>query len=234
MMKHLILAALIILPSLYIKAQNINHTSWDTFLKTHVDSEGHVNYKGIKDSPKQLNAYLDLLSKKQPNPSTSKNEKLAYWINAYNAFTIKLIIDNYPLKSIKDIGSPWDKKFIPLTNKSVSLNYIEHEILRKMDEPRIHFGIVCASVSCPNLLNEAFTASKLETQLTTATKTFLTDPSKNNLTENTIKISNIFKWFTKDFKQNGTLIDFLNRYSDIQISPKAKKSYKDYNWNLNE
>jgi len=234
MMKHIIFAALIILPSLSIKTQSFDHTSWDTFLNTHVDSEGLVNYKGIKNSPEQLNTYLDLLSKKQPNSSTSKNEKLAYWINAYNAFTIKLIIDNYPLKSIKDIGSPWDKKFILLTNKLVSLNYIEHEILRKMDEPRIHFGIVCASVSCPNLLNEAFIASKLESQLTTATKAFLADPSKNTLSKNTIKISNIFKWFAKDFKQNGPLIDFLNTYSNIQISPKAKKSYKDYNWDLNE
>ena len=230
----LILAVTFVILSIQVKAQSFDHSTWDALLKTHIDQEGHVNYKGfIKDSSK-LDSYLNLLSKQQPKKSASKNEILAYWINAYNAFTIKLIIDNYPIKSIKAIGNPWDKKFIPLTNKSVSLNYIEHEILRKMKEPRIHFGIVCASISCPKLLNEAFTSSKLEAQLTSATKIFLADPSKNNLSENSIKISNIFKWFAKDFKQKGSLIDFLNTYSDINISPKAKKSYKDYNWNLNE
>jgi len=233
-MKQLLSIALILLASLSINAQNFDHSSWDSFLKTHVDTQGHVDYKGIKNSPEQLDAYLHLLSKNQPSSSSSKNEKLAYWINAYNAFTIKLIIDNYPLKSIKDIGSPWDKKFIQLNNTAYNLNHIEHGILRKMEEPRIHFAIVCASVSCPKLLNEAFIASKLETQLSAATKAFLADPSKNNLSKNSIKLSQIFKWFAKDFKQNGRLIDFLNRYSDVQISSKAKKSFKDYNWDLND
>jgi len=217
-----------------MKAQTTEHSAWDALLKMHVDQEGHVNYKGfIKDAAK-LDSYLDLLSKQQPNKSAHKNEVLAYWINAYNAFTVKLIIDNYPIKSIKAIGGPWDKKFIPLSKKTVSLNYIEHEILRKMKEPRIHFGIVCASISCPKLLNEAFTPSNVDVQLTTATKAFLADPSKNNLSEQRIELSNIFKWFAKDFKQDGSLIDFLNSYATIQISAKAKKSFKDYNWNLNE
>ncbi len=233
-MKQVLFAILMSLYSLGINAQSFDHSSWDTLLKTHVDQEGHVNYKGFKTNVAQLDAYLNLLSKHQPNTSSSKNEKLAYWINAYNAFTIKLILNNYPIKSIKDIGNPWDKKFIKLDHRLRDLNYIEHEVLRKMDEPRIHFAIVCASVSCPKLRNEAFTASMIETQLTVATKEFLFDPSKNNLSQNSIKISNIFKWFAKDFKQNGSIIDFLNSYSDIQISSKAKKSYKDYNWNLNE
>ena len=195
MMKHLIFVVLITLSSLSMKAQTMDHSTWDALLKTHVDQEGHVDYKGfIKDSAK-LDSYLNLLSKQQPQKSADKHEILAYWINAYNAFTVKLIIDNYPIKSIKSIGSPWDKKFIPLTNKSVSLNYIEHEILRKMKEPRIHFGIVCASISCPKLLNEAFTPSNVDAQLSTATKAFLADPTKNNLTEHRIELSNIFKWF---------------------------------------
>ena len=102
-----------------------------------------------------------------------------------------------------------------------------------MDEPRIHFAIVCASVSCPKLQNTAFTASNLDEQLTNATKEFLADTSKNELSEDNIKISKIFKWFKKDFEKNGSLIDFLNQYSDITISASAKKSYTDYNWNLN-
>ena len=103
-----------------------------------------------------------------------------------------------------------------------------------MNEPRIHFAIVCASVSCPKLQNTAFTASSLDIQLTNATKEFLADTSKNELLENSIKLSKIFKWFKKDFEQDGDLIDFLNQYSDVEISSSAKKSFKDYNWNLND
>ena len=103
-----------------------------------------------------------------------------------------------------------------------------------MNEPRIHFGIVCASYSCPKLQNEAFTALQLDAQLTAATKEFLADPNRNTITSDNIEVSKIFKWFSKDFKQNGSIIDFLNQYSDVQISSKAKTSFKDYNWNLNE
>jgi hypothetical protein len=103
-----------------------------------------------------------------------------------------------------------------------------------MDEPRIHFAIVCASYSCPKLQNKAFYAENLEEQLTNATKEFLNDFERNEISENDLKLSKIFQWFTKDFKQNGSLIDFLNKYSDIQISETAKIKYKDYNWNLNK
>ena len=116
----------------------------------------------------------------------------------------------------------------------MSLNQIEHDILRKMKEPRIHFAIVCASKSCPKLLNEAYTPSKLDLQLTLATEEFLSDETKNNLAANNIQISKIFKWFSEDFTTNGSLIDFLNLYASIEISQNAKKSYLDYNWDLNE
>ena len=145
-----------------------------------------------------------------------------------------MIIDNYPVKSIKDIKQPWDKKFFKIGGEAMSLNQIEHEILRKMDEPRIHFAIVCASYSCPKLQNEAFTANNLEIQLTNATKEFLADKNRNEISEKSIKISKIFDWFAKDFTQDGSLIDFLNTYTDVTISPKAKKRYLEYNWALNE
>ena len=103
-----------------------------------------------------------------------------------------------------------------------------------MSEPRIHFAIVCASYSCPKLQNKAFTAENLEGQLTNVTKEFLADNSRNEISENSIKISKIFDWFSKDFTQNGSMIDFLNQYSEVKISPSAKKRYKDYNWALNE
>jgi len=208
--------------------------TWNTLLQKHVTKDGIVNYKGFKTDRTELQKYITSLSEYMPLETWSKEEKLAYWINAYNALTIDLILRNYPLKSIKDIKTPWEQRLWKLGEKWYNLNEIEHQILRKMDEPRIHFAIVCASYSCPKLLNKAYTAKNLEAQLTEATRNFLKDPERNNLTENNINLSKIFKWFAKDFKTNGSLIDFLNTYSDITIVKNAKKSYKDYNWDLNE
>ena len=211
-----------------------NHSAWNDLLQKHVSNQGNVNYKGFKTEHTALKNYIQSLSKNTPTQTWTKAEKLAYWINAYNALTIDLIVKHYPLKSIKDIDSPWEQRLWKLGDKSYNLEDIEHKILRKMNEPRIHFGIVCASVSCPKLQNTAFEASKLEEQLTIATKEFLADSTKNNLSNNNIKISKIFKWFSSDFKENGSLVDFINKYSEIVISQNASKSYKDYNWNLNE
>ena len=211
-----------------------DHKTWNVLLIKHVDTNGFVDYKSFKKDLAALNLYLTSLSNSTPDDTWSKDEKMAYWINAYNAFTIKLIIDHYPISSIKEIENPWDIKFIELGVDIFSLNDIENKILRKMEDPRIHFGIVCASFSCPKLQNEAFIASKLDQQLNDATKRFLADPDRNNLSENSIEISKIFKWFSKDFKKEGSIIDFLNKYSEIKISQNAKKTYKDYNWNLNE
>ncbi|MDP5081888.1 MAG: DUF547 domain-containing protein [Winogradskyella sp.] len=210
-----------------------DHALFNDLLQKHVSNAGNVNYIGFKNDSNTLQRYIELLKTYQPSDSWTKNDKLAYWINAYNALTIDLVIRNYPLKSIKDIKDPWDQRLWQFGEKWLNLNAIEHEILRKMDEPRIHFAIVCASISCPKLENEAFTAAKLEDQLTNATMVFLMDKSKNELSEDTIKISKIFKWFKSDFEQGGSLIDFLNEYSDITISEKAKKSFTDYNWDLN-
>jgi hypothetical protein len=213
---------------------DIDHAQWNILLQKHVSSQGNVDYKGFTKDAKALTSYLDYLSKHVPSKSDTKNTVLAYWINVYNAFTVKLIIDNYPVKSIKDIKDPWGKKFFTVGNKKYSLEDVEHEILRKMNEPRIHFAINCASFSCPNLLNEAFEAATLEKQLSTVTKSFLADTSKNTLTAKKITISEIFNWFASDFKTKGTLIDFINQYSTVKIDPKAKINYRDYNWSLNE
>jgi hypothetical protein len=194
----------------------------------------HWKYKGIKSEHSKLKAYITSLSENTPTNSWSKNEKLAYWMNAYNALTVDLIVRNYPIKSIKDIDKPWEQRLWKLGSKWYNLEEIEHQILRKMNEPRIHFGIVCASYSCPKLLNEAFEASTVNAQLTKATREFLADSKRNNISQNSLRLSKIFSWFSKDFKQNGSLIDFLNRYSDVKISKGAKKSYKDYIWTLNE
>jgi len=233
-MKNQILILLIFCLSVSAFAQRINHSIFTDFLQKQVSTEGAVNYKNIKANDDELNNYLNQFINVSPPEIWTKNEKLAYWINAYNAFTIKLIIDNYPLESIKDIKNPWDQEFIPINGKMLSLKHIEHEILRKMNEPRIHFAIVCASASCPKLQNKAFIAEKLDAQLTAATKEFLMDASKNSIQKNTIDISKIFKWFSKDFKENGSLIDFLNTYSNVKISENAKINYMDYSWELND
>lgn len=212
----------------------IDHSKWNALLQKNVSKNGNVNYKGFQKDSKQLQSYLELLAANVPTKSTSKNAMLAYWINVYNAFTIKLILDNYPVKSIKYIKDPWGKKSFTLGNIKYSLEEVEHEILRKMNEPRIHFAINCASYSCPDLLNEAFTEAELEKQLTRVAKNFINDKSKNTITPNKVEISKIFDWFSGDFKRNGTLIDYLNQYSNVKINKTAKISYKEYNWALNE
>ncbi|NND53211.1 MAG: DUF547 domain-containing protein [Flavobacteriaceae bacterium] len=211
-----------------------DHSKWTTLLKKYVSDAGNVDYKGFKSDWKSLKEYIASLGKNMPNSTWSKNDKLAYWINAYNALTVDLIVRNYPVKSIKDIKGPWSQRLWKLGEKLYDLNEIEHQILRKMDEPRIHFGIVCASYSCPKLLNEAYISENLDDQLTAVTREFLADKNRNDLSENEIKLSKIFQWFAKDFKQNGTLIDFLNQYSEVSISSSAKKRFLDYNWDLNE
>ncbi|EDP97250.1 DUF547 domain-containing protein [Kordia algicida OT-1] len=216
------------------KETAFSHESFNSLLKKHVSPTGNVNYKGFKKDWAKLRAYIASLGKNVPTDNWTKEEKLAYWINAYNALTVDLILRNYPLESIKDIRKPWDQRLWKLGKKWYNLDEIEHKILRKMDEPRIHFAINCASFSCPPLLNEAFTAKKLEMQLTNVTKAFLADSKRNTITKDNPEISKIFKWFSKDFKQNGSLIDFLNSYTTIKISEDADIDYKDYDWTLNE
>ncbi|WP_103069575.1 DUF547 domain-containing protein [Aquimarina sediminis] len=211
-----------------------DHQLWNSLLQKHVSDKGIVNYKGFKKDRQELKAYLDKLSKNIPKKDWTKSDKLAYWINLYNAFTIQLIINNYPLKSIKDIKAPWDFRFIKLETKWYTLNDIEHRILRKMGDPRIHFGINCASFSCPLLLNKAFTSQNVDSELEKLTVNFINDPIRNVITENSVQLSKIFTWFAKDFRTDGSLINFLNKYSKVTIKDNAKRSFKKYNWDLNE
>ena len=215
-------------------SQDLKHELWSELLAKHVSNSGEVNYKSFKKDSVKLKDYISYLSKNTPSDNASKNEKLAYWINLYNALTVDLIVRNYPIKSIKDIKNPWKQRLWKTAKFSYNLDEIEHDILRKMNEPRIHFTIVCASISCPKLQNKAFKANTLDAQLNKATKAFLADNTKNEITKNELKLSKIFKWFSKDFETNGTVIDFINLYTSTTISEDAKINYKDYNWNLNE
>lgn len=222
-----------------------SHQLWDDLTKKNVSVDGKVNYKGFIQDSLKLNSYLKLISNGAPNPKTwSKNDQMAYWINAYNAYTVQLIIRNYPLKSIKEIGgkipfinSSWDIKFITLGGEKMDLNNIEHGILRKdFEEPRVHFALNCASVSCPKLRNEAYTGAKLNAQLDDQAKAFINNPEKNKISNGQkIEISKLFNWFEGDFKKTSANVpEFLSKYSKIKVDAKADIDYLDYNWNLNE
>ncbi len=211
----------------------VSHAPLDAMLKKYVSADGKVDYESFKNDP-TLDRYIGMLGSVDPG-SLSTKEQMAYWINAYNAFTIKLVLDNYPVKSIKDVGSPWDKKFIRIMGKVYSLNQIENEILRpQFGDARIHFAINCASISCPKLHNAAFTAENLEGKLDQLTRAFVNDASMNQISAGSVKISELFNWYGVDFKKNGTLIDWLNKYSDVKINANATISNMKYNWNLNK
>ncbi len=216
-------------------AVNLDHSEWDKLLKKYVGKDGLVDYKGFKNDEAKLDDYLKMLSEKNPTDDWSVQELLAYYINLYNAATVKLIVENYPLKSIKDIDGAWTKGRVAVGNKELSLGGIENGILRKMNEPRIHFAINCASISCPKLLNEAYTASKINEQLDRATKEFI-NSDKNDISASNPKLSSVFDWYQKDYKVNGKqdVIGFINQYSKTKINTGATIAYKDYNWNLNE
>ena len=216
-------------------AVNVDHSAWNSLLKKHVNSQGLVDYKGFKNDKGKLDAYLKMLAQQNPSDDWSVQELLAYYINLYNAATVKLIVENYPVKSIKDIDGPWTKGRVAIGDTNLSLGGIENGILRKMNEPRIHFAINCASKSCPKLLNEAYTAGKINEQLDRVTKAFI-NSDENDISANSPKLSSIFDWYQKDFTVNGKqdVIGYINQYSNTQIKAGAPLTYKNYNWNLNE
>jgi len=221
----------------------ISHETWNDLLQKNVKDGGKVDYKGFIADKDAFYQYLELLNNHHPNHKNwNEQERLAYWINAYNAYTVQLIVENYPIASIKDIkkgipfiNSVWDLKFITIEGQKYDLNNVEHSILRKkFNEPRIHFAINCASISCPNLRNEAYIPSKLDVQLEEQAHLFLGDPTKNTIAKDKVELSKIFSWFGKDFKKEGNLIDYIQPYTETTIDDDADVSFGDYDWSLNE
>lgn len=211
-----------------------SHAIWDGLLKKHVTAQGNVNYTGLKADHAKLKEYFAVLAKNHPDDGWAKNDKMAYWINVYNAYTIELILQKWPVKSIKDIPNPWKQKIIKLGGNTYDLNHVEHQILRKMGDSRMHFAIVCASFSCPQLRNEAFTAAKLNAQLVDQAKKFINDPKRNKVTESALQLSKIFEWFKGDFTKKTNLITYVNKYAKVKAGPKAKITYLKYDWALNK
>ena len=218
----------------YATVTTVSHEVWGSMLVKHVDENGNVDYDGFKKDGDRLHEYLNYLADHPISENAPKEERLAYFINLYNAGTVQLILEKYPLKSIRDIFRPWGKDRIRYGGEMISLGDIEHKILRKMDEPRIHFAINCASYSCPKLLKKAFLATSMETQLEHAATDFINDPTKNNITATKVGLSKIFSWFKEDFTKQGSLIAYLNKYSKIKILDNTRLTYLKYDWRLNE
>lgn len=211
-----------------------SHETWDQLLRQYVSATGKVNYAGLKKDKAKLEAYLDLLQKNPPQNEWPKGEKMAFWINAYNAFTVKLIVDHYPVSSIMklDGGKPWDVKRMNAGGKSYSLNNIENDILRpQFKDARIHFAVNCAAKSCPPLLNRAWTAANLEADFEKQAKAFINNANFNKISSKEVELSKIFEWYAGDF---GDLIAYLNKYASTKINANAKVKYREYDWGLNE
>lgn len=210
-----------------------NHQLFSNLLGKYV-SRGDVNYSGFATDIKALEEYLNELESAKIDDTWSREDRLVYWINAYNAYTIKLILDNYPLKSITDLegGKPWDKKWIPLQGKTLSLNNIENDIIRpRFKEPRIHFAVNCAAKSCPPIANVAYTPATLEALLQVKTEAFINDKNHNQITASSASVSKIFEWYAEDF---GDLRTFLNKYSATTFDGKVAIQFNEYDWSLNQ
>ena len=212
---------------------------FDSLLQKNVDKTGRVDYQSLKNNETLLDNYLAYIQNNEPTKDWSSNKKKAFWINTYNAYTIKIILNNYPLKSIRDIKidgkTAWKIPFVKVGQKRYTLDQIEHEILRKkFNDPRIHVGINCASVSCPRLWNFAFTEDNIASSLDNLMKEFINDTTRNKISKNNVELSEIFNWFSKDFIKNGTIISYLNTYAAIKISEKASIKYLTYDWSLNK
>jgi len=233
MMKRLFIVILI----LAVSNAYSQTSTFNDLLQKHVDEKGNVDYKAFKKDEVTLDAYLNFL-KKANTSFDSDNAEKAFWINVYNAYTVKIILSNYPLKSITNIKedgkTAWKTPFVKVGGKTYTLDHVEHEILRKkFKDPRIHVGVNCASGSCPKLANFAFTAENVDTALESLMKEFINDSTRNKLKKNSLQISEIFNWFKGDFTTNGSVIDYINKYSNIKISKKAKVKYLPYDWSLN-
>jgi hypothetical protein len=235
------------------------YAAWDALLKKHVrwlpdQKQSRVAYAGMANDRAALKAVLADLSGVSPAAfaSFTRPQQMAFLINAYNAFTIELVLTEYPkLKSIKDVtlfGSPWKKPFFSLLGEQRHLDWIEHEQLRpKYNEPRVHTAIVCASIGCPALRPDAFTSDKLEAQLEDGMRRFLGDATRNRASAGKLEVSSIFKWFREDFEKGhqgyAKVEDVFARYAAQLSDDPAEQarlrsgtlapSFLDYDWSLN-
>jgi hypothetical protein len=204
--------------------------------------QGHVDYRGLKTQEGRLDDYLALLAQVDPD-TLSRDARFTFYINAYNAWTLKLILTGYPgVESIKDLGtlfsSPWKKKIVKIRGETLTLDQIEHDILRpEFKDARVHFAINCAALSCPPLRSVPYEADRLNTQLDEATTAFINRRDRTYLKGDTLYVSRIFKWFNEDFHPD--VESFVRKYARGELKQKldgikaVKVNYLDYDWSLN-
>lgn len=217
---------------------SVNHSSFDKLLKKNVNEKGRVDYAAFVKDNAALEDYIMTLTKVDPSKLT-KNEQTAYWINAYNASVVDKIVRNYPTKSILKIdgGKAFDTTLPNKFNgESLSLNDIEKKKLMGSDlaDGRIHFAVNCAAVSCPTLQNQAYTAANIQSLLTSNTKAGLNNPAFNKISADKASLSKLFDWYKADFiKAEGSVENFVNKYSNTKIDKNTKITFLEYNWDLN-
>ena len=231
------------LQSIASSETTVDNGLYGELLKKHV-RDGRVDYAGFKTEEAKLDRYLKILENVDPG-ILSRNEQFAFYINAYNAWTIKLILSGYPgVTSIKDLGSllksPWKKKIVRIDGKVITLDHVEHEILRpRYKDPRVHFAINCAAKSCPPLRPEPFNGNILDRQLEDSTRSFINNPQSYRLDDSELYVSRIFKWFSEDF--NEDIFGFFLKYATGNLKKELKSKserivvqYLEYDWSLNE
>ncbi|MGW8194537.1 MAG: DUF547 domain-containing protein, partial [Desulforhopalus sp.] len=242
MLRILMLISLV-LPLCSLQAATVDHKQWDDLLKQHVrvlqgGAVTQVDYGGLQAKRAELANYLQSLAmvKRSEFDSWDLDRQLAFLINAYNSWTVDLILTRFPnLDSIKDLGtffqSPWQRRFIPLLGKERSLDEIEHELIRgsgRYNDPRIHFAVNCASIGCPALRAEAYRAKELQRQLAEATRLFMMDRSRNRMVGGILEVSKIFKWYSEDFTKGWRGVQSLNEFfadhaADLGLTAGEKK-----------
>lgn len=205
-----------------------------------------VDYRALANSA-EWPRLLANLARTEPSALASREERLAFWLNVYNILAIQVVLDHYPIDGIRDAGNllrpVWKRTAGVVGGRSVSLGWIEHEVLRPMGEPRIHAAIVCASVSCPALHREPWSAARLDAELDAAMRRLLADRGKGlrlDRDANELWLSRIFKWFREDFEAQGGVLEFVRRYAPpaerswIERDPEPRLRYLDYDWRLND
>lgn len=212
-----------------------SYENYHAFLDRHVCDDG-VDYRAIVNdtSTAAIDRHLASVDRQQFDSFTEK-QQLAYLINVYNFYTIMLITKHYPLEfGIRDIHKPWKTPFVPLWGDTVSLDHIEHDIIRtEYDEPRIHFALNCASVGCPSLLDEPYRATELEQQLAASAEAFLTDTTRNRVEGKRLYLSEIFKWYGDDFDDPyGGYVEYVKGV--LGLEGKYRVRFLDYDWSLND
>ncbi|QDT00750.1 DUF547 domain-containing protein [Adhaeretor mobilis] len=235
-----------------VSMDQVDHRIWHQLLQKYVDSDGQVNYqawKGSAQDTQSLDVYLNSLSQASRKARATRESQLAFWINAYNAVTVKGILREYPTDSIRNHTAKvfgyniWHDLLLTVGDSTISLDDMEHKVLRTMKEPRIHFAIVCASYSCPRLLNEAYTAENLDAQLAKNTQAFFANPGnfRYDVAKPRFYLSSILSWFGEDFGSNqATQLKTISSYLPTEAAQNAAQknavsvSYLDYDWSLND